>query len=157
MDGTIFFGKQTPRLAEKKILEHFPSHHFMLEMQNSDKDYLRLKITPPPVDDLFDELRHKFGVNVKKYTSDDSCIVEISNPLFDILVIRDTSKFLSLNGWILRVIQNRMGYSEEVEVLAEIKYDNDHPYGLLLAEHMVEFLNENKDSLPDEYKEIYTI
>ena len=149
------FHTNRPRLIEHQILEYI-STDYMIEIQSSNDEYMRLKTTPALPDTLINDIEHIFRVKTKKYTSEDSCILEITNPVFDIIIIRDTSNFPKPNGWILEVVKN-LPYSK-MEVIATLRYDEDHPYNLQVAEDLVSYLNIKSSQLLEiEYEELYTI
>ena len=84
-----------------------------------------------------------------------SCMLEIELPVFDIICTRDTSRFPKLNGWILEVRYNTPLNSKTIAVL---KYNEDNPFTLTLAEHLIYYFNKNlKELLNMDYKEIYPI
>lgn len=158
----VNFYKSEPRLMEDKILSYISGKsEYRIELQNSTGKYMRLKVMPTPSDEILNELENKLGLEVAVYTDNqnNNSILEISMPLFDVICIRDTTKFPDLNGWILQVIHNPQYISDgRVEVIATLKYDEDHPYSLHIAQHLTEYLNENKDTLANmDYEEIYTI
>ena len=154
-ESISLFGSD-PRLVENRILDQIPDD-IMIEKQVSTDKYMRLKLTPMPNQTIINTIEHYFGVETTVYSTEDnsSCILEIGLPLFDIICIRDTSRFPRLNGWILDVRHNKPGGSESIAML---KYDEDHPYTLQLAEHLIYYFNEHRDEMRNaKYKEIYPI
>ena len=156
MNPNKTFYSNKPRLVENQILEYIPKDH-LIQIQASGDYYMRLKSTPSFTEEFIKNLEEKFRVKTKKYLSDDSCIIEIKPPQFDIIIIRDTSKFPKLNGWILRVVR-LLPWSEEMDVIATFDYNEDHPYNLTIAEKLLSYLTSHVDELDSiEYEEIYTI
>lgn len=153
-DSILYLGRE-PRLIKNTIIEDIPKTS-MIQIQAEGDKYLRLKLTPFPEDKVIEELKRKYRVETKTYLSDDGAgIIEINYPRFDIICTRDTTRFPTYIGWILQVVEYQK-YSDEVNVIATLKYNKDNPYALMIAEHLIEYLNMNKDELPTEYTEIYT-
>lgn len=152
-DTSIRYYGTSPQLVENRIIEYFPKD-IMIQIQSSTDKYLRIKLTPAPKPEIIEGIQKQFGLEIETFQSDESCILEIEPPVFDIICTRDTSRFPKLNGWILEVKHNTLFSSKTIAVL---KYNEDNPYGLNIAEHLVEYLNQNKEDLPMDYKEIYTI
>lgn len=153
-DALIRYYGTSPRLVENRIIECFPKN-ISIQIQSSNDKYLRLKLTPTPEKRIIEGIGKKFGLEIETFNSDESCILEIQPPEFDVVAIRD-SNFPRYTGWILQIVHH-IYYSSGAEIIAAIQYNEDHPYGLQIAEHLVEYLNQNKDELQRDYKEIYTI
>lgn len=154
-DTSIRYYGTSPQLVENRIIEYFPKD-IMIQIQSSTDKYLRIKLTPAPKPEIIEGIQKQFGLEIETFQSDESCILEIKPPEFDVIAIRDGSKFPKYIGWILQVVHNRY-YGDGAEIIASIQYNEDNPYGLNIAEHLVEYLNQNKEDLPMDYKEIYTI
>lgn len=154
-ESIALFGS-TPSLVENRILDQIPDT-IMVQVQTSTDKYMRLKLTPPPSHTIINTIEEYFGVETKIFLAEDnnSCMLEIELPVFDIICTRDTSLFPKLNGWILEVRYNTPFNSKTIAVL---KYNEDNPFTLTLADHLIYYFNKNlKELLNMDYKEIYPI
>lgn len=149
------FHTKKPRLTEHRILEYIPNK-YMIEIQTNQDEYMRIKTTPALEDKIIEDIERLFRVKTETFTSNDSCIIEIKPPIYDVIVTPNLEDFPMHDEWILQVVKNSP-YSK-LETIATLKYDKEHPYNLDVAEHLMNYMNFNAPELESmTYEEIYTI